>query len=87
VTDPTVNSSTDGKTRDDAEVLALINERLNSLPPACRRAFILVRYHGKSFEVAAAEMGLSSRQVRKFAQRAFAECKRVVEEASRSNAT
>ena len=47
------------------------NQALNRLPPLCRRAFILVRYEGMSFEQAAVQMGLHPRRVRRFVQRAF----------------
>jgi len=66
------------QTLDARQQLAHVNEALNRLPPLCRRAFILVRYEGMSFDDAAAQMGLHPRKVRRFVQRAFASCQRAL---------
>src|SRR4051794_21893213 len=44
-------------TLDVRQQLAHVNQALDRLPPLCRRAFILVRYEGMSFDDAAAKMG------------------------------
>jgi len=60
------------------ETLQRISCALGGLPPLCRRAFILVRYRGMSFEAAAAQLGLHPRKVRRYVQRAFASCERAI---------
>jgi len=65
-------------TLDVRQQLAHVNEALNRLPPLCRRAFILVRYEGMSFDDAAVTLGLHPRKVRRFVQRAFASCQRAL---------
>lgn len=63
----------------DDRALAAVQDAIEKLPFLCRRAFILVRYTGLDFQEAAAEMGLSASQVRRFVQRAFLSCQRALE--------
>jgi len=72
------DSRTPQHTLDMRQQLANVSEALERLPPLCRRAFILVRYEGMSFDDAAAEMGLHPRKVRRFVQRAFLSCQRAL---------
>ncbi len=47
---------------------------LTDLPPKCRTAFILNRFHGVDFATIASEMGLSERMVRTYVVRALLFC-------------
>lgn len=60
----------------ERRMLARVERRLETLPPNCRKAFILVRFEEMSLEQAAAAMDISRRKLRRFVQRAFAECQR-----------
>jgi len=56
----------------EIEQLAALVEQL---PPKCRQAFILNRFHGLDFGVIAAQMGLSERMTRTYVVRALLFCK------------
>lgn len=53
---------------------------LDNLPPRTKQAFLLVRYDGLSFEQAAQVMQTRQWRVRRFVQRAFAQCQRAIHE-------
>jgi len=55
----------------DETLLSALNAALSTLPPLCRRAFILVRFEGKTAEEAAAQLRIPAEQVRMLACRAF----------------
>lgn len=45
---------------------ALLEKALNELPPQRRRVFVLCRQHGRSYEQAAAELGISRHTVKEY---------------------
>jgi DNA-directed RNA polymerase specialized sigma24 family protein len=51
--------------------LDALDAALDDLPPACKRAFILVRFDDRSFADAATRMGISEEQVKLYVNRAF----------------
>jgi len=54
--------------REELQALANAVERL---PPKCRRAFILVRYHDKSFEEVGIHLGIKTGSARRLVERAI----------------
>jgi RNA polymerase sigma factor (sigma-70 family) len=58
-----------------AQEVKRLGELLLALPPKCRQAFILNRFHGKEFSAVAAEMNLSERMVRTYVVRALLYCR------------
>lgn len=52
-------------------------EAMNSLPPLCRRVFILMRYHGNTVEEISVLLNIPRYQVRSLFHQAFARCRRV----------
>ena len=61
---------TDNKGTPDGYMEAL-SLALDALPAACKKAFRLVRFEGKSCTEAAAIMGLTAEQVRRYVVRAL----------------
>jgi len=61
------------------ERLKRVSEVMNTLPPLCRRAFILARFEDMSPEEISDELDISIRSARRFVARAFAACQRVLE--------
>ena len=58
-----------------AQEIQRLMELLAALPPKCRQAFILNRFHGIDLPVIATEMGLSERMVRTYVVRALLYCR------------
>jgi RNA polymerase sigma-70 factor (ECF subfamily) len=58
-----------------AEQVKRLGELLMTLPPKCRQAFILNRFHDMDFAAVAAEMKLSERMVRTYVVRALLHCR------------
>ena len=57
------------------EELALLNIALAELPPKCRHALVLHRYHDKTQREIAAELGISERTIRSYLVQAMVYCK------------
>ena len=76
---PLFREFTDDRTPERAAVGAQevkrLGELLMTLPPKCRQAFILNRFHGMEFSAVAAEMKLSERMVRTYVVRALLHCR------------
>ncbi|MDX5627133.1 MULTISPECIES: RNA polymerase sigma factor [unclassified Brenneria] len=53
---------------------------LDSLPPRCREAFILCKFHNLSYDETAREMGISTTVVRKYLVQAMKECRKILTE-------
>ncbi|MDO6693645.1 RNA polymerase sigma factor [Aliiglaciecola sp. 3_MG-2023] len=75
-----------------AEQEALVNERvqlvssfISELPPKCRKAFLLSRYHGLSSKQISNVMRISDRMVRKYLVRATEHCKMRLQKALESS--
>ena len=62
-----------------AQEIQRLVELLSDLPPKCREAFILNRFHGLDFPAIAAEMKLSERMVRIYVVRALLFCRAQLE--------
>jgi RNA polymerase sigma factor (sigma-70 family) len=62
-----------------AQEIQRLVELLADLPPKCREAFILNRFHGMDFPDIAAEMKLSERMVRIYVVRALLFCRAQLE--------
>jgi RNA polymerase sigma factor (sigma-70 family) len=58
-----------------AQEIRKLTSLLDTLPPKCRRAFILNRFYGLDLSVVAAQMGLSERMVRTYVVRALLYCR------------
>jgi RNA polymerase sigma-70 factor (ECF subfamily) len=54
-----------------AQEIGRLTQLLTDLPPKCRQAFILSRFHGMEFAAIASEMKLSERMVRTYVVRAL----------------
>lgn len=48
---------------------------LETLPPKCRQAFVMVRFYGLDFAQAAQQLGLKERMVRIYVERAVLHCR------------
>jgi RNA polymerase sigma factor (sigma-70 family) len=57
------------------EELHLLDIALNELPPKCRHALVLHRYHDKTQREIAAELGMSERTIRSYLVQAMLYCK------------
>ncbi|MDO6712146.1 RNA polymerase sigma factor [Aliiglaciecola sp. 2_MG-2023] len=75
-----------------AEQEAIVNERvqlvssfISELPPKCRKAFLLSRYHGLSSKQISNVMRISDRMVRKYLVRATEHCKMRLQKALESS--
>jgi RNA polymerase sigma-70 factor (ECF subfamily) len=81
---PLFREFTDDRTPERAAVGAQevkrLGELLMTLPPKCRQAFILNRFHGMEFSAVAAEMKLSERMVRTYVVRALLHCRANLEQ-------
>src|SRR5581483_2268169 len=62
-----------------AQEISRLTELLKDLPPKCRHAFILNRFHGLDFADIASEMKLSERMVRTYVVRALLHCRAELE--------
>jgi RNA polymerase sigma factor (sigma-70 family) len=86
---PLFREFTDNRTPERAVATAQEVKRLGdllmALPPKCRQAFILNRFHGMEFPAIAAEMKLSERMVRTYVVRALLYCRANLEERTRSD--
>lgn len=58
--------------------LGLIRDAINALPPRCRQAFILHRFHGRNYEDIADTLGVSKSSVEKYIIRALEACRRKI---------
>jgi len=58
-----------------AQEMKRLQELLLALPPKCRQAFLLNRFHGMEFSAVAAQMKLSERMVRTYVVRALLHCR------------
>lgn len=58
-----------------AQEVKQLGELLMALPPKCRQAFVLNRFHGMEFSAVAAQMKLSERMVRTYVVRALLHCR------------
>jgi len=58
-----------------AQEIRHLKRLLEALPPKCRRAFLLNRFHGLDIDAVAKEMGLSERMVRTYVVRALLYCR------------
>lgn len=58
-----------------AQQIAQLQRLLMELPPKCRAAFVLNRFHGMDFPAVAAQMNLSERMVRTYVVRALLFCR------------
>jgi RNA polymerase sigma factor (sigma-70 family) len=86
---PLFREFTDNRTPERAvagaqEIQRLV-ELLTALPPKCREAFILNRFHGMDFPVIAANMKLSERMVRTYVVRALLFCRTHLERRAPGN--
>lgn len=68
-----------------AEEVKRLGELLMTLPPKCRQAFILNRFHDMDFAAVAAEMKLSERMVRTYVVRALLHCRANLEQRTASD--
>jgi len=66
------------------EKVRLVSDFINELPPKCRKAFMLSRYHGMSTEEIAKVMRLSDRMIRKYLVRATEHCRDRLQQALES---
>ena len=53
----------------------LLARLVDELPPKCRQAFVLNRFHGMELPAIASEMGISERMVRSYVVRALLYCR------------
>ncbi|MGC4253085.1 MAG: RNA polymerase sigma factor [Sphingobium sp.] len=60
--------------------LRLVLKVVQELPEKCRRSFISFRFHGRSYEELAEQMGVTESMVRKYVRKATAHCARRFEE-------
>ncbi|GEQ99317.1 ECF sigma factor [Iodidimonas gelatinilytica] len=58
--------------------LDAVRDAINALPPRCRQAFILHRFHGLSYDAIATELGVSKSSVEKYIIRALTACRKRV---------
>ena len=58
--------------------LERIRKTINRLPPRCRQAFILHRFHGLGYSAVAARLGVSVSSVEKYIMQALDACRREV---------
>ncbi|GAB4121348.1 MAG: sigma-70 family RNA polymerase sigma factor [Rhodothalassiaceae bacterium] len=58
------------------EQLARIRDAINALPPRCRQAFILHRFHGHDYAEIARMLGVSTSSVEKYIIRALEACRK-----------
>jgi RNA polymerase sigma-70 factor (ECF subfamily) len=56
-----------------------LRQMLETLPPKCRQAFVLVRFHGLDFAEAAQRMGLKERMIRIYVERALLHCRELMD--------
>jgi RNA polymerase sigma factor (sigma-70 family) len=68
-----------------AQEIQRLVELLTALPPKCRKAFILSRFHGMEFSAIATEMKLSERMVRTYVVRALLFCRAHLERRASGN--
>jgi len=61
-----------------AQELARLNTALQSLPPKCRRAFLLHKFYGLSMVEVAEQMHVTDRMVRLYIARALLHCRRAL---------
>ncbi|WP_281301421.1 MULTISPECIES: RNA polymerase sigma factor [unclassified Iodidimonas] len=55
-----------------------ISEAINALPPRCRQAFILHRFHGLSYDAIALELHVSKSSVEKYIIEALTACRKKI---------
>lgn len=67
---------------DARQQLAMIREAVEELPPKCRKAFMLYKFHCHSYKDIAADMNLTESMIRKYVLRAIAYCRARVESQS-----
>lgn len=86
---PLFREFTDNRTPEraaaSAQEVKRLGELLMALPPKCRQAFILNRFHGMELPVIAAEMKLSERMVRTYVVRALLYCRANLEQRPRAD--
>jgi RNA polymerase sigma-70 factor (ECF subfamily) len=58
--------------------LALLTEIIQRLPPKCRQAFVLSRFHNMGYQEIAARLGISVKMVEKHVAHALSICRREV---------
>ena len=75
--DPTADPERSAGALQRHEVLQRI---IKELPPKCWKAFIAVRYRGRTFAEVAEELGVGERMVRLYVSRALAYCRTRLEE-------
>ncbi len=66
------------RTLETRQQLERIRRAINRLPPRCRQAFILHRFHGLGYSAVAARLGVSVSSVEKYVMQALDACRREV---------
>jgi RNA polymerase sigma factor (sigma-70 family) len=81
---PLFNDFVDNRTPErrvaGAQQIHRLQRLLETLPPKCRRAFLLNRCYGMDFDEVAVEMGLKPRMVRTYVVRALLYCRARMDE-------
>lgn len=67
------------------EQLAIVQAALEELSPKCRRAFLLVRYEGRTYREAASEMQLSVKSIEYYMRQALIHIRKSVDNAHAGN--
>lgn len=62
-----------------AQEISRLNSALSALPPKCRQAFLLHKFHGLTMVEVAQQMKVTDRMVRLYITRALLHCRRALE--------
>ena len=57
------------------QTLERLRRLIAAMPPKCRQAFVLHRFHGRDIASIASEMNIAERTVRAYVERALLQCR------------